>query len=220
LNHRHLSLTAITATVILLTGCASNTYLSVYKMRLSAVDRQERGSATATSISLAEDAFDDGTIRVKWAVSNREMSLSVTNLTEQVVKIVWDEATFVGSDGTSLRLVHRGMASPADAEFSHLPSVIPRGGRIEDSVYPADLIYHSKEDGWLRRPLVTEAQARTPEEAMRLGNQKRGEALRVFLLIEVNGKPVEYNSTFTVDGVTVWEHDMGGSEPLAVQPRP
>lgn len=219
MRHRYLSLTAITAAVFLLAGCASNTYLSVYKMRLSAVDRQERGNATATSIPVAENAFDDGAIRVKWTASNREMSLSVANLTEQVVKIVWDEATFVGSDGTSLRLVHRGTASPADAEFSHLPSVIPRGGKIDDSVYPADLIYHSKEDGWVRRPLVVEAQARTPEEAMRLGNQKRGQTLRVFLLIEVNGKPVEYISTFTVDGVTVWEQDMGGSEPLAVQPR-
>jgi hypothetical protein len=58
------------ATAILLAGCASNTYLSVYKMRLSAVDRQERGSVTAASIPVAENAFDDGAIRMKWTASN------------------------------------------------------------------------------------------------------------------------------------------------------
>jgi len=206
--------------VLIFAFACTNTYLSVYRMKLVRVDRNERGTGRSEVLSVEGDTATDGLIDVKWLVSNRDMSVSVTNKTDQVVKVIWDEATFVRSDGTSMRMVHRGVQSPADVEFSHLPSVLPRGGRIDDSVYPADLIFHAKNIGWVRSPLVTEESSKTPAEAMRLGNMRRGESIQVFLLIEVNGKPFEYVSVFAVDGVTVWEKDAdGGDEPLSIQPK-
>jgi hypothetical protein len=220
--HKYVS--GVTIAIVLAACGAVNSYLGVFDLGVDSIVRETRGEGATVSLDkTAPGVFADDLLSLEWKVTNRSMALTVANKTNSTMKLIWDEATFLRSDGSALRLAHRATTSPSDTEFTTLPSVIPRGAKLHDAVYPADNLYRASDDEgnhfWVAMPLLPESEAKTPQLAMKQGNARRGEKVKVLLVVEAEGKIHEYMTTLAVEGVQVWEKDRLGSEPMSRQPR-
>ncbi len=121
---------------------------------------------------------------------NRQVAFTLRNKTDEPIEIPWDRVSFVGPDGTASKVVHQGVRY-ADSEKSHPPSVIPPGAKLEDFVYPADLVSWSGKE-WRTPALFPDA----PRAAI-----YKGRTFSVFLPMVVNGATKNYNFAFVIEDV-------------------
>ena len=143
----------------------------------------------------------------------------VRNLSDHTIRLLWDEAAYVGIDGSADRVMHYGVRY-ADRNLSHPPSVIPRGSIFEDAAFPSrrvelvaeyDLYGFSMD--WVHHSLIlpvevtiegggiSPAFARFQQEA----EAHLGKRIGLLLPFEVEGVLNEYTFWFRVDDVIVGE---------------
>lgn len=81
-----------------------------------------------------------------------QYGMTVSNKTDQVMKIVWNDSaeTFEGNSST---LLPDG-AKYADATASKVDTVIPPHATITKSVAPSSNVYHDPQLGWMERLLM------------------------------------------------------------------
>lgn len=85
----------------------------------------------------------------------QSISIALQNKTQDRLAVIWDETSFIPSDGASSRVFHVGVRYSEKNE-PQAPTVVPPGARIEDEILPSD--YTGYSDGaneWVTAPIVS-----------------------------------------------------------------
>lgn len=121
-------------------------------------------------------------------------AIEISNNSKNTIKILWDEAVFVGVDGLTSKIIHSGIKFN-DKEQSQVPSSIIRGATLVDEIIPSNNISF-KEDRllgkreWVASPLFDNL---TPIS--------QPLSMRVMLPIQIKDVVNEYILEFEVDYV-------------------
>lgn len=174
--------------VLILSSCAT-TWQTKYEMNLSEV---EVSGIILKELQKQDNNynFEDEIIKISLAIKNDLIDFSLLNKANSTIKILWDNAVFVGINNKSSRVIHQGVRY-MDKANAQTPTVIVKQTSINDCIIPAENIYYFM-NTWVVDPLIPEKL--TKEEII---NSK----IKVYLPIEINNKVNEYLLTFTITDV-------------------
>lgn len=181
-------------------------YSAEYDVQLSRVERQIRGGQMREFANVTGNAFEDENIKVAWRENDPQLVFSLVNKSSTSLRVLWDEVSFVGIDGKTDRVIHEGVKI-ADRGQSMPPTVVVRGGTLEDLIQPASNIYWRRGygtydvGGWEHIPLLPRHRAASEAE---LRTQMLDDAaIKVLLPVDINGTVYEYLFEFNVTGHVV-----------------
>lgn len=205
-------LLSLFALSIILSGCGTllPIYYGTYNIELTQVERPAEASKRYGDIKISpiddkgdtKYSFDDNLVKVTWLVTAKDISFELENKTDYSIKIVWDDAAFVGSDGKSQRVMHSGVKY-IDRSNSQPPSVIVRKGKITDIVQPVDLVWYSDYSGWNELPMfVYYIRGGTEQTVTFLLKSNVGKSIQVLLPLKIEETVNDYIFTFTIKGYT------------------
>lgn len=192
--------------VINLSGCFSYTALmgTTYKFDYAMTKKDISSTKVDT---LKNMSFDDDKITANFNVGDKQINFTLKNKTNEVMKIIWDEASIV-QFGTSHKVMHNGVKY-IDRNSSQPPSVIPPQASIDDLVLPADNVYYrngyygtyySSAGGWEEHDLFPKNDMNKPDIQQTIMSLK-GQAFSVYLPIQYQGKTLDYSFNFTITNV-------------------
>ena len=75
--------------------------------------------------------------------NSEQFSFVLKNVSETTQKIVWDDAVFVGIDGSTSKIMHSGVKY-SERSASQPPSTIIRGASLEDIACPISNVYYDE----------------------------------------------------------------------------
>ncbi|MBM3236228.1 hypothetical protein FJZ31_08005 [Candidatus Poribacteria bacterium] len=197
------------AVTILLTGCATYRVdydIGLYEVERPAQARERYGEQKITKVqeeNIEKYYFEDEMVQIAWIPIASRISFVLTNKTDYSIKIVWDEAAFVDTNGMSHRVMHSGVKY-IDRNNPQPPSVIVRRGAITDDIIPSDNVYYASGDfgGWREEPLLPNSG--TDARALKTKAEKySGKTYQVLLPLEIEGIINEYIFTFKINNVEV-----------------
>jgi hypothetical protein len=113
----------------------------------------------------------------------------IKNLTNNPIKIFWEESAYISPSGTAGRIIHNGIKL-LDRNQPQAPTVIPPGALITDYIVPSDNIYFSDDrytGGWKYLPILTQYRV--------------GSVVGLFLPMEVNGQKINMNYRFRIESI-------------------
>ena len=183
-----------------LSSCYTTQYFVGTKYKLEKVNSTSERSSMGYSDN---NMYIDEYISITPVVSNPLISLQVKNLHNSSIKILWNETSYVDYTGKAHRIVHKGI-NPTDKEISHIPTIIPAGSHIEDTVAPIDCITFDEEH-WITTPV-------NDYENYKFNKREQAESLaeecqknpnisqcQLLLTLEIDGEKVEYTLNFIGD---------------------
>ena len=101
--------------------------------------------------NLTRFSYVDNFIAIVIDHNGSEFVFSVKNLSDNTIKIIWDEAAFVGVDGSTSKVIHSGIKYN-EREKSQIPSIIVKGSALSDSVTPVNnIVYYAS--SWHTLPM-------------------------------------------------------------------
>ena len=181
---------------------------------------KQRYGAT-TVISPADSSrykFEDGLVAVQVGTLHNAVRLNVRNKTDQSIKVIWDEASFIDVDGSLSRVMHIGVKY-ADRNASQPPTVIPAQQRLADDVFPTNRVWFrpasgklpaAYQNGPLLRPTYTgvvvqagEPMPAAPDSFATAVRSRVGHRFAIVIPFEADGIKNEYTFWFKVDDATV-----------------
>lgn len=133
--------------------------------------------------------FEDETLLAQFALTRTSMALAVLNKSDAVLRINWDQASFIDWTGKSHQVTHEGVKY-ADKNSNKPATPIPPTARIEDSLIPADNISFGSKDWNIERLLP----------AGIFSDELIGKQISVYLPIERAGKTLDYVFAFKILG--------------------
>ena len=171
----------------------------VYGLVLTGVERQQRGSARQELAPTSPNTFEDERIRIAWEPQTANLQFILTNKTDASERVLWDDASFVGTDGRTDRIMHQGIKY-IDRSASMPPTLIIHGATLEDLVAPASNVfwqegYASDPGSWRSRPLIPQSAASAAEVP---GAKGPSGSMKILLPIEANGAVHEYLFDFAI----------------------
>jgi len=170
------------------------------------------------SIALTEDnkyTFQDSLVTAVLYVTTDAVNFQFENRTKHSIKIIWDEASFIDTDGTARRVMHKGVKY-VDRNASQPPTVIPAKGRVADFAVPTDRVWYKEgtyTGGWRIHGLIQPDRSYQRYEgeivpapsadftAAVRGNE--GRRFGLLLPLEIQGIVNEYTFWFEVTRATV-----------------
>lgn len=191
-------------------GCVSS-YKAFYNISLDSVERPQDararyGEQTITKINgdSIKYSFSDDLVDITWYPTNDGFFFDLTNKTNHSIKIIWDEAVYINEDGQSKGVIHSGVKY-ADVSVSQAPSVIARGTKISDLVFPKDNITWSSYSGsWVETPLFENIDP----SIITITTKARkyiGKSVQVLLPLQIETIVNEYIFIFKIDDFEVKE---------------
>ncbi len=141
-------------------GCsASVKHTLQYDIVLDGVERpsEENEQFSEHTVSTTEEhgytyMFEDETVKILWLPLHTELRFLLENKTNDSLKIIWNEASYICEKGQSHRVLHADV-KVVDRFDLQVASVVEQNGVIEDFVYPADYVSYSR-DSWAERPFM------------------------------------------------------------------
>ncbi len=128
-------------------------------------------------------------IPVQYMSDNQEFGFALVNKTNRVIKVNWDDLSWISPDGTSSRVIHRGI-NFANTNAPQVPTVIPPGANIKDILIPEGNIFLVPDGpvaGWHFRLLF-------PVDYL----QWDGREFSVYFPLEINGSKKDYLFKFKI----------------------
>lgn len=177
-----------------LSSCYTTTYFIDGKYKL-----QEANSKSALLGVCSNNKYSDEYITLipTASVSGSQIDLTIVNNHSSSIRILWDDAAFIDNEGSSHRIIHMGIKL-IDKEKAQVPSVIPAGARLEDTIAPVDGLAY-KDGSWsIALPDYNKFNSRdAAENTLQLyrTNPYYTET-KLLLPIEIDGKKIEYTLTF------------------------
>jgi len=143
--------------------------------------------------------YEDEMIKILWLPTSKKIGFFIENKTDHSIRLIWDEAAYVDTDGETHKVIHAGVRY-INRDAPQAPSVIVRHGILSDIIYPSDYIYYA--DGWHERPLFTDSQmGGNPMELLEAGKQYIGKTIQVLLPLEIEGVTNDYIFIFKINNV-------------------
>lgn len=203
-------------------GCSASVkhYLQ-YDIVLEGVERpsEENEQLREQTICTTEEygytyMFEDEMIKILWLPFPTELRFLLENKTNDSIKIIWNEASYVCEKGESHRVLHTDV-KVIDRFDLQVASVVEQKGVIEDFVYPADYVSYSRDDwaerpfmgaGWTERSLLPHTQKDgDPQEFLNKAKSYIGKEVHVSLPIKLDDVVNKYLFIFKVKGVNLVE---------------
>ena len=128
--------------------------------------------------------YEDNVISILWFGTREEFVFLLKNNSDNSLKIVWDEASFINENNGASRIVHKGV-NKARLNEMQPPTVVPKGTELNDIIVPVDRI---------DKNLIDSIGKHNPE--------RDGQNVKVLLPVEIKGVVNEYIFTFDL----VWKY--------------
>ena len=120
-----------------------------YVSELARVEKPADESVRYGETSTIEDkgvtkyTYEDNVISIIIFGDKEQFSFVLKNVSDNSIKVVWNEAVFVGMDGITSKIMHSGIKY-SQREGDQPASVVIRGAKLEDIAAPTDLVYYSE----------------------------------------------------------------------------
>ena len=121
-----------------------------------------------TDKNITKYSYVDNFIDIIIVAGNSQFDFIIKNVSENTIKIVWNEAVFVDVDGSTSKIMHVG-TKYSQREGDQPASTIIKGAKLEDIAAPTKNVYYSelfKE--WMTRSLYSNADKKGEGETIRL----------------------------------------------------
>lgn len=145
-----------------------------------------------TTTTLKEDditkfSYVDNFIDILLFAGDDKFFFVLKNVSDNSIKIVWNEAVFVDVDGSTSKIMHSGIKySQKDAEQP--ASTVIKGAKLDDIIAPTDRVYYDELlKTWVLKSLYEKAE-----------ETKTGQTLRLMLPIQVKDVINEYIFKFEI----------------------
>lgn len=125
-----------------------------------------------------------------------QIGFELTNITEETIKIIWDEAAFISLRNESDRIFHKGIKY-IDRENSQPPTSIYKNTTLSDLIAPTSYTRYvtGKYGGWISSPLIP-VSASVWSTKIEYVPELLGLTMRIILPIKVEEKVIEYAFSF------------------------
>lgn len=190
---------------VLLSSCMS--FNGIYKVGLQEVEcpkniKEQFGETKVANFQdqgVTKYSYEDGQLKIIWLPSSTQFNFTLTNKSEHTLKIVWDDAVYISTDGTSQKIMHSGVKY-IDRNNSQPATTVIKGAKIDDLIMPTDNIYYvsGQYGGWREAPLFKNWAA-TAEELKVISSSFVGKVVRVMLPIKIEDTTNEYIFTFKIE---------------------
>lgn len=120
-----------------------------YKTALARVEKPEDATNRYGETKVIQDAgvdkysYNDSIIDITIYGTKEEFKFTLQNISNHSLKLIWDEAVFVGIDGATSKVMHVGVKY-SEREKSQPASVIIKGAKIEDLATPTVNVYYDE----------------------------------------------------------------------------
>lgn len=118
-----------------------------YKTALLKVEKPEDATNRYGETKTIQDAgvdkysYNDSIVDVTIFGTEKEFYFSLKNISNHSLKVIWNEAAFVGLDGSSSKIMHTG-TKYSQREADQPATVIIKGAKIEDVATPTANVYY------------------------------------------------------------------------------
>ncbi len=172
-----------------------------YKTALLKVEKPENSANRYGETKIIEDAgidkysYNDSIINIVIFGTSEQFNFVLKNVSNYSLKIIWNEAAFVGLDGTSSKIMHVG-TKYSEREGNQPATTIIKGAKIEDLATPTSNVYYDEGisigysiigNGWKTRSMLPETYI----------GKEAGE-IRLMLPIQIKDIINEYTFVFKV----------------------
>lgn len=208
--------------IILLPACAD--LQITYDMSIQSVERPRSRETDLGEISTSTikrngklfSAFEDNLIAAQFFYGDKDIELLLVNKFEQTVKLNWDNAAWVDTDGRSMRLIHSGIRLN-DKNAPQAPSLIPKLGTLNVYIVPANNLWtHRGVDaqgkafrvsGWETLFDLQVGSEEDEETRVKRAQANVGKSCAILLPIEVDGHQYDYVFHFKLGNVRSIKND-------------
>ena len=150
-------------------------------------------TTTVKEDGITKFSYVDNYIDILLFASDDKFFLVLKNISDNSIKIVWNEAVFVDVDGSTSKIMHSGIKYSQKNEEQPASTVI-KGAKVDDIIAPTDRVYYDELiKMWTHKSLYENAD-----------KTKEGQILRLMLPIQVKEVINEY--VFKFDVVYKYRH--------------
>lgn len=169
-------------------GCVS---AGQFKISMSEVDNGSKTVAASSPI------YEDQNLKIEWTIpqSSDCVGFKLENKSQKNLKIIWDEAAYIGTSGESQRVMHNGVKF-IDRNNPQPPTVVIKNSHVTDAVTPTDNVYWAQH-GWETRPMFN-GMASNNSDFEAIKKTYVGKTFKVTLPIEIDSKKTEYVYSFKI----------------------
>ncbi len=172
-----------------------------YKMALIKVEKPEDSGERYSEVKTIQDAsvekysFSDDIISIIIFGDNEQFNYELKNMSSTSIKVIWNEAAFVGLDGKTSKIMHVGTKF-SERESDQPATTIIKGAKIDDVATPTANVYydegytigyHTYGNGWKKHSMLP----------LTYKGKEAGE-IRLMLPIQVKDVVNEYTFVFKV----------------------
>lgn len=166
---------------------AGSYYLELYKVQKPANSQIRYGKTkTISDNSVTKYSYEDNYLSIVWMPQEKGFYFILKNKSGNSLKIVWDDASYMGVDNSASRVFHNGVKY-IDRDKSQPATIVPNGATVEDVVSPTDKV------SWLGSSWYTDPLLYGSDNGI-----NNGKTVKVLLPISVKGVENEYTFVFKV----------------------
>lgn len=187
--------------LLIIVGCQAQ-HRAFYKFRLSEVKAPDRTIVDFEITDTMTYSYKDDIISVMWSPGLYDMAFRLENLSNQTIKLNWDEVTYIDENKESHKIMHTGIKY-IDCEKPQTASMIIGGGHIDDIIAPCDNIHYAY-GKWEKRALFP-VKTRNDKTGDFLENTRHliGKTTQVYLPLYIGGNRSEYIFSFEITDIQV-----------------
>lgn len=146
---------------------------------------------TITEDSITRYSYVDNVIEIIILGNSEEFSFDLKNVSDNSIKIIWNEAVFVGLDGNTSKIMHTG-TKYSQKDGDQPATVIIRGAKISDVAVPTSNVRYSN---WSKKWMTDS-----------MYPKKKGDDGQVRLMLPIQIKETINEYVFVFDIKYEWEH--------------
>jgi hypothetical protein len=146
-----------------------------------------------TEKDITKYSYKDNFIDILIFASDSKLNFILKNISDNTLKVVWNEAVFVDVDGSTSKIMHKG-TKYVQKENDQPASTIIKGAKLEDLAVPTNKVYYSELlKDWVNTSLYSNADPKL-----------EGQTIKLMLPIQVKDVVNEYIFEFTL--TYVYDH--------------
>lgn len=145
-------------------------------------------TTSVTEKDITKYSYEDNFIDILIFASSTQFNFILKNVSNNTLKVVWNEAVFVDVDGNTSKVMHSGVKY-SEREGDQPSSTIIKGAKLEDLAAPTDKIYYSDTfEKWTSKSLYSNADVNA-----------KNQTIKLMLPIQVKDVVNEYIFEFTLN---------------------
>ena len=144
-------------------------------------------TTSVTEKDITKYSYEDNFIDILIFAGSTQFNFILKNVSDNTLKVIWNEAVFVDVDGSTSKVMHTGIKY-SQREGDQPASTIIKGAKLEDLAAPTDKVYYSETlKEWTSKSLYSNANIKS-----------EGQTIKLMLPIQVKEVVNEYIFEFTL----------------------